>query len=434
MLRRALQQFREPRKRDFVFHTLSYLFTRGLPFLAVFLTARVLEIDDFGRFVGAISLFMALMLLVDLGLALTTITCVARASREGPEAAGLVLLLVTAITLVLALLASGVLLLSLGAIERFVFGGEAMRAYLLPGVLYVPTMALGLILQAGLQGVQGYRQLARIGVIGGTCHLALVVGLGMVAGGPAAAWGAALGMTVRSVLALIDALPILRRGMGLLSMSRVWLQLRALIAVSLPASVAGFAWAPVNMFLIANMFRLPDGAAQVGAFGSAMQAYSIVMVVPGIFTQFALPRLSGLSGEDLVRRRAMLAVRYAGISLLATIAVCGPVVVAPGFWMSMLGEAYSAYGPVLMVMMFAALVSAPEGVFSNYLLASGQNWWRVALKYFWAVAVLITAWLIGERTAYATAQAFLVGWAVLMLVHVLGLVRDIRLVRPSTEA
>lgn len=408
----------------FAFHALAYLSTRGLPFVAAFLAARLLGADEFGQFVGALSLFMSALMFVDLGLALTTITRVARQRAESEVAAGRSLAVAASVCLTLGALVS----LSIGVMSEWlsatVFSTHAMRPYLLAGMLYVPAAGLASIITGGLQGLQRYRELAIVGIVGGVIHLLLVVGLAVTLGGMAALWGAAVAVAIRAALGLVFAGPVMLRSVRAKAAFHPVAELRALVARALPACLAAAAWAPVNTALVSRLFSHENGAAEAGAFGVAMQVFSLAMIVPGVLTQFALPRLAGVAGPDGARRRKLLTLRYSIVAGGVTLAISLPAMVFAPLVMDQLGRDYAGYSETLLLMLVAAVFSAPQGVLSNYMLAAGHDWQRVWTKYLWAGVVLLTAVVLSAPSASNAAVAYVCGWAALVAVQVFLVVRD----------
>lgn len=391
----------------FAFHALSFLANRSAPFVAAFFAARILGVDGFGHYIGAIGLFTTLMLVVDLGFTVTTINLVAKRRAEGWERQYASALVALGVCLLAGLLMAIVLALFHGAIAELVFASEAMAAPVAAGALYVPGAALFAIATGVMQGMQRYRELAVTGLAGGVLHV-LVIVLGAMAGdAETALWAAAAGMSARALLTLC----LLARGLNAAvreaSRTGVLGELRLLAATAGPASIASLVFAPVNALLLAVVFRHPDGTAEAGAFGVGLQLFTMLVLVPSIVTQYALPDLSATSDPRLRKRRSLL---YAALATGSTFLVAAVTVLAGDLLLALLGPDYRGYATVFLVMALAAVASAPQGAFANYLLAAGYDWHRVWTRYVWGAVVVGVMLARGDGTALSAAIAVLAGW------------------------
>ncbi len=367
-------------------------------------------VADFGHFIAAISLFTSLLLLVDLGFSLATTTRVAQLSELGLAAVATALLVASSLCLALGVVVSIASYVSVHAINAALFPGSNMTPFILAGVIYVPAAALASVLTGGLQGMKRYRDLAMIGLAGGLIHVFAVVGCGFWVGAELALWGAAAAMLIRAALASCIAVMRLGPKLGRIDLAQLMAEARQLARIALPASIAAIAWAPVNTFLLTTLFRHPNGASEVGAFGLCLQAFSLAMVLPGMLTQFALPKFASLQGDNAHRLRKRQTTQFAVLSLIAAGIYCVPVVIFAPSILSIFGTDYSRYNTVLQLMMLAAILSAPQGVLSNYLMATGKHWHRVWAKYTWGCVVILTAVTLADNSAKSAALAYIFGW------------------------
>jgi len=383
---------------------------RGLPFIAAFVAARVLGPADFGTFVAAISLFTALLLAVDLGLSLTVTSRVATRTRDGFDALQQTITTALLATTTLGCLFAVLITLLASSLSRWVYSSADHGLLVLSGALYVPAAAIAYVAGATLQGLQRYKQIAAIGATFGAVHLGGVLLGAYLFGAVGATWGAAATMALRAFLAVYA----LRDRLGLHLRQSLLPELRTLVTDSAPACLAAFAMAPAATFVVSAIFRHPQGATEAGGYGAALQAFSAAMVIPSILTQYALPQLAKFATEDangtLIIRD--LAVRYAALALGCTLLIALPVVLFAREILSMLGQQYETYVLELRIMMVAAVVAAPQGVFSNYLLARGRHWVRATTAWAWPLVVVLILW---DRAPSAADAAFASFWAWLAL-------------------
>ena len=401
---------------------LAFFCNNGLPFLATFLVARILTIDDFGQFIATISLFTTVLLVVDLGLSIAATTRIARQIQHGEAGASGTVTAAFLGCFVLGSAASVLIFAFAGSIDDLLFAKIDLKDFLLAGTVFIPATALASVAVGSLQGAQRYRELALFSLIAGVTQVTLVVVLAKYAGSLAALWGMAFSMVLRAVLLGGAAVSVFGLKLQPVTRSGLVIEIRNLIAISVPASIAAASFAPVHAFLMTVLLRAENGNAEAGAFGLALQAFSVAMVVPGIMTQFALPKLSAQHGEHAHRDRLRLVFVYAGVSLISALTICAPLGLLSASVMSLFGAGYEAHREVFTLMMLAAVFSAPQGVFSNYILAIGRNWHRVFLRYLWASVVVVAFLVATTPTAQAAARAYCLGWLVLVMAQIMSIV------------
>jgi succinoglycan biosynthesis protein ExoL len=414
------------RHEDLLWHTASYGFNRGFPFVAAFVAAQLLNIAAFGEFVTAITFFATVLMVVDLGLSLSVTSRVANNLSVRPALVPQAVFVGVTMCLALGLVVAVAMLVAGGPISLAMFGDPQMEPFSHAAALYVPMAALAAVLGGGFTGLQQYRTQAAIGFVGGVAYLIAVVTGAVMGGALGSVWGAAAGMAIRATISLIVASRSRLSGGWRASRRDLLAEGKALSAIALPASIAAFAWMPTNAIMLALLLREPYGKVEAGGLGAVLQVFAIVLVLPSLLTQFTLSRLSLISGPDAARRQAAFVVRWGLTITFTTLVFGGLVAIAAPLVMGLFGSAFTAYWPALVIMMGCAVMSAPQGIFSNYLVAAGQHWWRVAHWYMWAAVVLGIQFATSEMTALSAAWAYLGGWIGLTVIQGLASTLDLR--------
>ena len=402
------------RHSNFIFHSISFLFNRGIPFIASLIVANFLSVADFGRYITVISLFFSLCLVVDLGFALATAKTVARRAKDPTTAASAILAALLA-TAILGLTMSAAIGVGAEEITHIALGDQSLRAAVLAGALYVPASALASTATAALQGAQRYRELAMAGFVGGGIFLALVTIAALKADALSVIWMASFGAIARMLVLMIAVAPLVSLAkLGAQVATRLKSDLRELWRVALPASVAAFTFVPVNTLLIATLYRGPNGAVEAGCLGLALQVFSIVMILPGMLTQYALPKFAGLTDDHRqFRRRAQLR-QFTMLAIAITFVIAIPIAIGAPLLLNYLAPPYVDGYLALRWMMVAALFAAPQGVFSNYLMAQSYDWIRVFTRLLWAAVVLGSILAFPHLDALGMAMVYAAAWATIL--------------------
>lgn len=402
------------RRRNIVFHSVSYLFNRGLPFISSLIVAKFLPVADFGRYITVINLFFSLCLVVDMGFALATAKTVAR--RVGnPDATASAVLATMVASTVLGLALAAAIGFGAEEITHAVLADPSLQAAVFAGALYVPASALASTATAALQGAQRFRELAVAGFIGGSVFLALVTFAALQADAILVIWMASFGAAARALALLVTVAPLVRRAVqGSHMAACLKRDLRELWRVALPASLAGLTFAPVNTLMMAMIYRSPNGAVETGWLGLALQFFSIAMVMPGMLTQYALPRFAALADEHSRSRRLALLGHYTMLATAMCLCMAGPIAIGAPLFLGNLAPHYAGGFSALRWMMIAALIAAPQGVFSNYLIALSHNWLRVVTRVLWAAVVIGGILAFSDLDAHGMAIVYAAAWAAVL--------------------
>lgn len=329
----------------------------GLSVVATSVAARMLGVDEFGQLSSALATFYLLLAVSDFGFGLVLAR---RLSQPGNDPgsvsrAGTQLQLGWACALCL-----GTVGLALAA------GLDSVRGQVLL-VLAPAVLSSGLV---GLRQVflvmHRLRPMAAIDLITTTAQFALAIvfaasGLGAVWIGGATAAGA----VANSVLCALVALRLVGTGRPT-SKER-----RAVLVEAIPlgvASVMSSAYFMVGMVLLPY---LADEKA-VGHYAAAFKVLSILVAVPGLIMNAALP---GLAAEIADKSRlSNLVSRIWHLMAATAVPVCAAAgIFAPQLVHLLFGPEYHAAVPLLRVLSVAGVLSAAGSVLGNVLIARAEG-------------------------------------------------------------
>lgn len=402
-------------RKNFFFHSISYLFIRGLPFISSLVVAKFLTVDEFGRYMTIISLFFSLGLIVDLGFSLATTKIVAHRAGNIRGTASVILSAVGASAVLGGAIAAGI---GFGAsgIAHFFLADASLEELIVAGTLYVPATAIASTATAALQGAQRYRELTFSSFIGGSVFLALVA-VGALHGDVFwVIWMASVGAAFRALVVIVPVLLHVRSALQILHLyARVMRDLRELWHIALPASLAALTFTPVNTFILAVLYRNPGGAGEAGWFGLALQVFSIVMVLPGILTQYALPKFASLADDDSRDIRSVTLRQFAMLSTAIGIIAAAPIALSAQRLLNLIAPDYTGGSSALCWMMVAAALAAPQGVISNFLLAMSKNWTRVLTRLLWASVIVGCILAFPQFEAREMAIVYAIAWATILV-------------------
>ena len=361
-----------------------------------------------------VNLFFSLCLVVDMGFALATVKTVVRRVGDHDGTASAVLAALVACA-VLGLIMAFAIGFGAGAITHFWLADPSLQSAVIAGALYVPASAIASTATAALQGAQRYRELALAGFLGGSVFLTLVTFAAIQANLLVTIWMVSLGAAARALALLVTVAPLLRKSMqGSHMVARLKRDLRELWHIALPAMLAGLTFVPVNALIMIMLYRGPNGAVEAGWLGLALQFFSIIMVVPGMLTQFALPKFAALADDhSRCKRRSQLR-RFTILATVICFCMAAPIVVGTPLFLGILVPDFGGGTSALRWMMISALVAAPQGVLSNYLIALSHNWMRVLTRLLWAAVIVGCIAAFPHLDARGMAIVYAAAWAVIL--------------------
>jgi len=185
-----------------------------------------------------------------------------------------------------------------------------------------------------------------------------------------------------------------------------------LMSEALPFIVAGALSQPFEWFARLSLVQQPDGFAQLGYFSAAFTCAQIVAFLPRQFTVPGVALLTGLSAEAGTATAVKVArMKFRVLMLLAAL-VAIPMLVVPGFIMSLFG--FESGGDVLVVLVLANLAAVCSGFFRTILSATGKIWWQCAQVAVWSTVLVLTWLALDEYGALGLACAYLSAFAVVL--------------------
>jgi O-antigen/teichoic acid export membrane protein len=223
---------------------------------------------------------------------------------------------------------------------------------------------------------------------------------GLVAGGAGSwllLWAYAQGQLRTSGLA--------RKGSG---WAQEW---RVLRDFSLPTALAGIAVVPATWLAVSILTGQVNGLHEVATFTAASQWMSALMFLPGVVNQTMLPVLSEASRESAGNAAGASTWMTTKLNLMFTVPIAGLLSIASPFVMGMYGKQYAGSWPVLVVVVWTAMLAAVGGAVSQLLIATGRVWTGFGMNLGWACCFLAGAWLLRCDGAFGVSVARLVAYA-----------------------
>lgn len=378
----------------------------GLGFLFLVVMARLLEQEDFGLLVVAISLLLTTVAISVGGTDYAMIRYVASAESPGQQRGAMIA------PLKIAMVANIVLAVALFALARpistHLLDEPRFSSVLRILALALPFSVLGQMFSAGLSGLEHARgELARKVVEQSGrivfASFALTAGFGLL--------GAVLGIAAAAAAAAATVGFLLLRALpsgG--TTSRV--SMRQIIGFSWPQAVANVAtqsWVLVNILILMNT----ASARTVALFGAALAIAQLPLLIYNAFSYRFSPVISRLwaRGEHEALSATLKSVtRWVAIFAVPLYAVA---IALPGSLLQIYGPRYRDAATALAIMTVATLVNSLAGPVERALIMTGRVKLEMVTNVVATIATVAAALFLTPRYGLTGAAISMLLYAVL---------------------
>lgn len=387
----------------------------GANVLVLFIVARQLGAHSSGAFVLFQTTIIAISSFVIWGLATATTRGIAMAEHKAANEARLLkageLLAACAtgialVVLILATTARGSVLPMAGSPIIFWSATAALIGAVFDGVY-----------KAHLTGQGRMRLVAVISLVGSAVTLGLLVLTVAKTGVAGATMAVGAGWIVQALLGSFSAklTRSIRRERARLD----WRQVRSLVTIAVPATLAGAMVAPSHWLVQATLATSPEGYIKVALLGICLQWFNAVTLVPTSVGKVAMP----LVARHLQNRNGQGAGRFLTYSLLLNGGITIPLAAAVAWVSPWLLGLYSPQmtdqSGAMVVAMVAAAIAAFQVPFANIIWARSKAWLAVAINVLWAICFVTGA--LALKSQGTTGALLSLGFAYLVTLTVLAL-------------
>lgn len=399
--------------------------SRGITLISIIMVARILGKIEFGELgiiqssVGMFSVFAGF------GLGTTATKYVAELRRKDPGLVGRIV----ALSSLISIAAGGIMAALLFVFSPW-FASNVLKASHLSYALALSSPLLLLGAWAGAQhgaliGFEAFKPIAISNLISGVSSFPLLL-IGAEIFGLS---GAIVGLLLSSLLGCAInryALTVEMRKVGVrATYSGCIKEWPILLNFSLPALLVGVMASPVTWVCSVMLVNSPSGYSEMGVFNAANQWLTVILFLPTIIGNVALPVMCERLGEknpSAIRKILKVSMQITAVIVLPVAAVLcafsSPI-------MSLYGREFSGSGLVLSYVALTGAVVAIQVSVSYVIAAYGRMWMGFFMNVGWGIAfILFSHMLVDEGAAgislarlfaYVIHSAWTFGYAYLLL-------------------
>jgi O-antigen/teichoic acid export membrane protein len=386
--------------------------------ISAIVIAKLLGGVGFGE-LGTVQATVGMLgLVAGFGLGQTSTKYVAEFRTSDPIRAGRIMTLTSLIALV-----TGSLMASLLIAYAPWLATQTLSAPHLDGLLQISAILLLFSVLNGAQigtlaGLEAFSLIARINLLTGCIYFPLTVGGAYWFGTQGAVWG----LAISQMLAWVCYHLVLRFQLSKLSIpfcfrdcQQEW---RVIFDFSLPALLANVMAGAANWAAAALLVNQANGYLSMGIYNAANQWRLIIMFIPSMIMQAALPVMSSLSqGKE---QKADFD-RSLSFAQLAMIAVGFPVSIGFMFFSDVIlgfyGADFQGGAIVFIGLVLTALIQCIGSITGTMIEAKGMMWYGFWINTGWALMYLgMVALTVGRWHGMALAFASVAAYCVITLV------------------
>lgn len=400
-----------------IWSTLGTVVVRLTPMLTTILISHWFGIEFVGKFGVTYSTLVSSSLLAASGVSLMATRNVAAHATTDPgltgRLVGMALCLVTGTSVLLSVL----IFLFADEIAGRLLKQPELAFYLRVISPLVILSALNSLQTAILSGLQEFRMIARLNMIFGALMI-VSVPVGLYFYGLA---GSFITLGCAYLLACLIAYPLMLRA---LSERSIRIGFRGALSqwplvtrYAVPALLASLLYEPMNWICTAIVINNPDGLEQIGLYFIAMQLETLLLFVPQIVVQVAIPVLSKGFGQGDRRRVTHMLAMSIGTNI-AMAAGFVTLMMLFGNWFLLLFHLDPAqHWPIFTVVILTAAVIAGALPLGQVPVCSGYMWTGLLFTAGWALTFILGTALLQDHGALGLVIARAIAWCLQTLVY-----------------
>jgi len=349
-------------------------FNQGSTFLVAILAARILGRDTFGEYAMLLSTLVTGSNLAQLAMGYTVAKYVAEYRNKDKARTGRIMALCWTISLATGLVSA--LALAGGApwLATHALGAATLALPLALGSVYLLFSILNGYQMGALAGFEGYRNLARAGIVSGVCSV-VAVSFG--------AWrfglmGAVIGLGVAGVVRwFVHAWWLrlaLRREAVVVNWAEMWQEAQVLWRFAVPAAICGFLTMPAIWAANAILVNQRGGFAAMAEYTAATNIRILILWFPNVINTVSLSILNNERGRgDRLRYERVFKLNFfliGGVALMAALAAGS----LGATFLSAFGRDFLGARPVLWLLVASTVPESISLAILQYIQSNERLW------------------------------------------------------------
>jgi O-antigen/teichoic acid export membrane protein len=283
-----------------------------------------------------------------------------------------------------------------------------LSALLKVSALYLLISSVNGTQLGALAGFEAFATISKINMILGAANL-LIIGIGVYCFGlMGAIWGNVF-VSLFNYLLCEYALKRLMHANNIRADYRRCLEeLKILWKYCLPAMLANSLVAPVTWVCNVMLVNQPNGLAEMGVYNAATQWRQMMLFLPGLIAQVALPIMAS-TAQSSTQQQIRLNFR---INLIVTVPLLLILSLASPVILKIYGNSFADSWLVFVLVMCAAFLQVLQSPIVTYWAATGRMWANFMANLFWGFSLIVLSRLFIHKGALGISLALVSSFAI----------------------
>jgi O-antigen/teichoic acid export membrane protein len=411
-------RLRERFIRGVSWNLIGTLLGQGSVFASNIIIANHLGPQSFGEFSLLQNTALTFSAIAQVATGVTATRYIAEYRNTDPDRAGRIIGFCSLLTLATGLIVGLLLFILSGWLSATTLNAPHLSDALKIMALYLVFSAMSGYQTGALAGLEGYRHIARLGVLHGGIHVVCCAAGVWLFGLPGALWALVASLAARWWL-YYAAIQSEAQSYGIRPAYVIQERERSiLLRFSVPAALAGLTSMPALWLANTFLVQQPDGFKQLGLYSAAFSLKAAVMLLPNTVNNVGgsiIHNQLGLTDQSLYKNAFW---SNAIATTLAALVGALFVIVAGEPLLGLFGEQFRAAYVPLIFLMIATVPEAFASALYQIIQSRERMWWSLIAVNLPRDGIIIIAayFLVETRGASGIAIAYLLGWSVTVLV------------------
>lgn len=371
---------------------LGAVISRGSMLLAAILVARVLGKEQYGELGMIRSTINMFVVFAGFGLGLTATKYVAEFRESDKIKTGKIIGLSTIFAGLSGGLISLIILIFAPYLAENTINAPHLVLELRLGAVMLFFSALNGAQTGVLSGFEAFKAIARVNLISGVVAFPIQIGFTFMWGLTGSVIGYGTFFLLIWLLSYFAVRKESKKYNVHINFFNAWSEWEVLYKFSFPALLSGLLVSPVVWICNAMLVNYPDGFGQMAIFDAANQWRTIIIFIPTILSQIALPLFSSsLNTNDKFNYilKVNIKINFV-ISLLVTLIVS--IFSVP--IMKLYGSDFEEGWSVLILLALSAVLFSIGNILGKVLASKGEMWLGFIFNFIWAVLIIAVSYLL----------------------------------------
>jgi len=261
-----------------------------------------------------------------------------------------------------------------------------------------------------LVGYEAFKTIAKVNFISSAFVFPIKISFALLWGLPGSVIGFGLNVLLIWVLYGIAVKKESIKAGVIINYKGAWAEWPILYKFSLPALLSGVLVTPVMWACSAMLVNQPGGFEEMAIFEAANQWRMVMLFIPSVLSQIALPLLSGSANNQLQFNRIL---KYNILFNFIISAIMALIISFLSlFIMRSYGEGFAEGKIVLVIMAISTVLISINSVIGQAIAGKGRMWFGFFINLIWSIILLALTYVFLKHGygALGLAYSFLISY------------------------